>query len=1087
MENNNLSAIKAIEQAIESLDTKLFTLDGKLISISKNARTISQEFKNIKTPNDVAEQIKKSSDNTKQLNDHLKEQAKLEQQLAQQIVRRELAMSETNKELIKQRVETQKINQLNRETAKLSSSLYSAYEKQSIVLSQLIRKQRDLALKKELGIKLDKQEAATLKELTREIQKKDAALKKVDAGVGRYQRGIGNYRDALRGAAGAARSLAGAMGLLGGAFLIVRTIRDAFERVREFDKAMQNMAGIVGTNREGLKGLEATIIRVAGASIKTSNEVAQLATALITLGKTPDEVEKLLEPTNNLAIALQASSDDAGQLLVGTLNAFGESANEAEKYANVIAKMRTSTALDFQQINDAMSYITPTARAMNLAVEETGAIIGVLADNNIRGERAGRLMSTAMLRMSKNGQTLEPVLDEINKLQRENASATEIAAFSAKTFGAQAAPLGLILANNREKIKDLTGELQNAQGTLDELVEQQLESLDAKLKILDSTWEKFILSLENGNGRISEAFKSVTEAITGALNGLIRFNETAEDRSKRLEDDSFIKTYEEQKKLYEDLGDSAERVAVQRADATRDTIDEIEAEIQTLKDRNAEVEESKTAVGNFFRSLAGATPLTAVLFGSEAGEIDENNAKIDELSQKLGTYNAILQASESVIEEVDESQQGLNDTLDDAEETGERNVAMLRKLIKAERERLELSTTRSEAAAVQASIKALQDELDAILGTTNARKEKQKALKGTIAFYEALIKELKKQQSSLATTTEEWKRYEERILAAKYAMDILTGEAQEFKGVGLFDEKPDTDAVSASIAAKMKEVELNQGMYDLMRRQDEEYVAQKEKLMGELYGSMTTLVNTLFDRRIQTIDDEIERNRDKYSEILDNENLTEMERSQIEAERDRKERELEKRKREEKRKSAIFNKALNIAEIGINTAAAISEASPNPFLIALAIAIGAAQLATAVATPIPQYEKGKNADSYEGLAIWGEKRREVKVGRNGIELSPSRPGNHLTHVYKDDVIYPSEQAFYSNLDKMLRDRGIAGISHNEPSATFLINTAARGQSADRGYLEITRAIRENRARLSVTNKVEFGDAWKYQQRYNNTL
>ena len=43
------------------------------------------------------------------------------------------------------------------------------------------------------------------------------------------------------------------MGLIGGAFLFVRVMRDAFNRVREFDKEMQNMAGILRTTRPELK------------------------------------------------------------------------------------------------------------------------------------------------------------------------------------------------------------------------------------------------------------------------------------------------------------------------------------------------------------------------------------------------------------------------------------------------------------------------------------------------------------------------------------------------------------------------------------------------------------------------------------------------------------------------------------------------------------------------------------------------------------------------------------------------------------------------------------------------------------------
>src|SRR5690606_3113237 len=101
---------------------------------------------------------------------------------------------------------------------------------------------------------------------------------------------------------------------------------------------------------------------------------------------------------------------------------------------------------------------------------------------------------------------------------------------------------------------------------------------------------------------------------------------------------------------------------------------------------------------------------------------------------------------------------------------------------------------------------------------------------------------------------------------------------------------------------------------------------------------------------------------------------------QIEAKK--KEDELNKKKREEQRKQAIFNKAINVVEIGVATALAIMQAYAQLGPIAGSVAaiwvaaLGALQTATVIATPIPKYEKGtKNHPG--GYALVGEKRAEV--------------------------------------------------------------------------------------------------------------
>ena len=65
-----------------------------------------------------------------------------------------------------------------------------------------------------------------------------------------------------------------------------------------------------------------------------------------------------------------------------------------------------------------------------------------------------------------------------------------------------------------------------------------------------------------------------------------------------------------------------------------------------------------------------------------------------------------------------------------------------------------------------------------------------------------------------------------------------------------------------------------------------------------------------------------------------------------------------KKEIEIKRKQDIANRAQKLFEITIATARAIAEVSPNPYLIALAAVLGAAQTAVVLGTPLPQYAKG---------------------------------------------------------------------------------------------------------------------------------
>ena len=200
-------------------------------------------------------------------------------------------------------------------------------------------------------------------------------------------------------------------------------------------------------------------------------------------------------------------------MLKGTLNAFQESSTEARRYADVIAKMRTSTALDFERIKDSLGFVAPTAKAVGLTIEGLGARIGVLVNNSVKASRAGRLLNSSFARLIKRGLTLDEALEQVNNSTDKAKTASEL-------FGTEAFGLGLILADNVDKVAELTAEYENSRGTLKKLVDTEMTSMDARLKLLDSGFERFILTITKGDNFIADIFKWTIDDLTKGFNFL---------------------------------------------------------------------------------------------------------------------------------------------------------------------------------------------------------------------------------------------------------------------------------------------------------------------------------------------------------------------------------------------------------------------------------------------------------------------------------------------------------------------------------------------------------------------------------------
>lgn len=493
----------------------------------KDANDKLRNSPNVKTYNEA---LQKTNQLGQQAITVWKEQDNAEKALISTKRKLELATESTNQALIKERTV---LNETNAEIKKqiiANGALESAYKKLSAQVTLSGDRLKNIISTGKLASESQNQYNVRLAIAQKEFDKLNVKVRSADAAVGQFNRNVGNYP---KQAAEGLRNLISAFGVVTGIQLFASVMKDAFNQVRDFEKEVVNLGAIAQKSRAEIAPLEARIREVSKSSINGATDVAKLATELVKLGSTTEEAEQLLEPINNLSIALQASAEDSATLVKSLLNAYGEGATEAGRFTDVLAEAANRSALDFAGLRDSFSYIAPASRALGISVERTAAIIGTLADNGIRAESAGRLTSTAFARLAKQGLTLEDALQQINDAQEKGQSNLQVLALATELFGAEAGKIGLILANNTAKIDESTIAYQNSEGALKELTNKQLNSLDSQLKILSSSWEDYILdtneatgasaALSSGVGFVAKNLKTILSILIIATGILVAY------------------------------------------------------------------------------------------------------------------------------------------------------------------------------------------------------------------------------------------------------------------------------------------------------------------------------------------------------------------------------------------------------------------------------------------------------------------------------------------------------------------------------------------------------------------------------------
>ena len=199
-------------------------------------------------------------------------------------------------------------------------------------------------------------------------------------------------------------------------------------------------------------------------------------------------------------------------------------------------------------------------------------------------------------------------------------------------------------------------------------------------------------------------------------------------------------------------------------------------------------------------------------------------------------------------------------------------------------------------------------------------------------------------------------------------------------------------------------------------------------------NTVNEAMQAFYDNRIQKIEEEQEANteageaeQERISELVRKKVITEEEgearKRAAEAKTAKKNEELEKKKQQLKIKQAKWDKANSIAQATFSTSLAVMNALlTKPFLLGLALAaiagaMGAVQIATIAATPIPAYAKG--TDSHPGgPAIVGDGGcKEVVLFNGSVWLTPDQPT--LIDIPAGAVVLPSINDFDGNPGAML--------------------------------------------------------------------
>lgn len=342
----------------------------------------------------------------------------------------------------------------------------------------------------------------------------------------------------------------------------------------EFEQSIANVASVSGGARIELEKLA----REAGMNtVFSARQAADAMYFLASAGLNVKDMAHVLTPTLNLAAAAQMGIAEATDIVVNNLKVFKAKMSDAEKFTDIMAKTVSSSNTNMQQLGDALSYAGASAAVTGASFKDINILIASMADQGIKGSRAGMQLRMAFTRL------LDPTTQAQEVLKKYNLNVEEIqqllptplkllekmrgafmaeedaivrAADANKIFGVRQANVTALMLTGEKFIKKNTEAISKYGGAAQKMADVQLDTLQSDLKLLNSAWEeqaiaitkKFTPALRTGIQIITELIKP-EKNLRQTTNDLVKITREYKDVTNELAIESDRLTINEKAKL----------------------------------------------------------------------------------------------------------------------------------------------------------------------------------------------------------------------------------------------------------------------------------------------------------------------------------------------------------------------------------------------------------------------------------------------------------------------------------------------------------------------------------------------------------
>lgn len=320
-------------------------------------------------------------------------------------------------------------------------------------------------------------------------------------------------------------------------------IADTVQTYADFEAAMSEVKAISGATSEEFAQLTEKANQMGAVTKFTASESAEAFKYMAQAGWDAKEMMDGIEGLMSLAAASGEDLGTTSDIVTDALTAFGMSAKESGRFADVMAMAANATNTDVAKMGDTFKYVAPVAGALGYSIEDTAVAIGLMANNGIKASQAGTSLRSLLTNLTHPvGQaedaindlgisitnadgSVKPLSQTLQELRSKFSALSEAerAQYAAMLAGQEGMSGLLAIVNASDQdFADLTEQINNSSGAAQEMADIMMDNLSGKFELFTGALDSMKMSLgKKFKPYLMEALDWLTDKVPDVENALL--------------------------------------------------------------------------------------------------------------------------------------------------------------------------------------------------------------------------------------------------------------------------------------------------------------------------------------------------------------------------------------------------------------------------------------------------------------------------------------------------------------------------------------------------------------------------------------